>query len=116
MFDSGFSLSHPSLQHLNISATWDFVDGMLYIYTLPPTYSHHVQNRTDDPNVDLGPNDATNIVRHGTAVLSNVGAAMPGELYGPAFNATFLLARTEDVNDEAIIEEDSTFFCISLNI
>jgi serine protease AprX len=41
---------------------------------------------------------------HGGAVLSNIGAKMPGQLYGGAFESSFYLIRTEDVASENEIE------------
>jgi hypothetical protein len=35
-----------------------------------------------------------------------------GKIYGPAFDARFLLAKTEDVSSETPIEEDSSLFLL----
>ncbi len=43
---------------------------------------------------------------HGTNTLSTMGGFAPGQLIGPAYAATFLLAVTEDVASETPIEED----------
>lgn len=43
---------------------------------------------------------------HGTATLSTLGGKDDGEHYGPAFGATFLLAKTESVEIEDPVEED----------
>ena len=37
---------------------------------------------------------------HGTAVLSTIASNAPGEFMGVAFDAEFLLAKTEDVSSE----------------
>ena len=42
---------------------------------------------------------------HGTAVLSTIGANMPGELVGTAPKASFHFLRTEDTGSEYLIEE-----------
>ncbi|MFC2083453.1 S8 family peptidase [Bacteroidota bacterium] len=44
---------------------------------------------------------------HGTAVLSLIGGFEEGILISPAFNAGFLLAKTEDIRSETQIEEDN---------
>ena len=44
---------------------------------------------------------------HGTAVLSTIAAYAPGDLIGVAFDAEFLLAKTEDVTQEVQQEEDN---------
>lgn len=42
---------------------------------------------------------------HGTAVLSTMGANLPGQLIGTAPKADYLLIRTEDTGSEYLIEE-----------
>ncbi len=44
---------------------------------------------------------------HGTAVLSIIAGFDEGELVGPAFNAKFVLAKTEYVPTETHVEEDN---------
>jgi subtilisin family serine protease len=44
---------------------------------------------------------------HGTATLSVLGGFRQGELIGPAYNASFLLAKTEDTESETHVEEDN---------
>jgi subtilisin family serine protease len=88
MLDSGFNnLNHEALDHLDIVATWDFLNG--------------------DPNVfyeegQMGTGD------HGTNTLGTIAGYEPGELIGPAFGASFLLGKTEngDLDWERHIEED----------
>lgn len=86
MLDDGFNnLNHQALDHLDIVATWDFVNG--------------------DPNVfdeegQMGNGD------HGTRTLGTIAGYEPGELVGPAFGASFLLAKTENSEWERHIEED----------
>jgi subtilisin family serine protease len=44
---------------------------------------------------------------HGTAVLSTIGGYAPGELVGPAFAASYILAKTENTDSETPVEEDN---------
>jgi len=60
--------------------TRDFVDGDNYVY-------HSSQ--------------------HGTAVLSCMGAKLPGKMVGTAPDASYILIRTEDVSSESLVEEDN---------
>ncbi|HVD97051.1 MAG TPA: S8 family serine peptidase [Cytophagaceae bacterium] len=84
LLDAGFK-NAPSLsftQHLftnnRILATYDFVAGELNVYD-------------DDP--------------HGLEVLSVVGGYQQDALIGTAYNASFVLLRTEDTNSETETEE-----------
>jgi serine protease AprX len=86
MMDAGFDRwsSHQAFDSLNVIATWDFVD-----------------NDADVENGNVGTGS------HGTSTLSLIGGFSEGELIGPAFNADFLLARTEDIYSETPVEEDN---------
>ncbi|KAK5582556.1 hypothetical protein RB653_004141 [Dictyostelium firmibasis] len=84
MLDSGFYKSHEAFDHLKIVAEHNFIDG-----------SDNTQGEMDDPQNS-----------HGTATLSTIGAYMPGVMIGAAYNASFLLGKTEIVSVESIIEED----------
>lgn len=86
MMDAGFDRwsTHEVFDSLNVIATWDFVDN--------------------DADVENG---NTGIGGHGTATLSLIGGFYEGKLIGPAFNADYLLARTEDIFSETPIEEDN---------
>ncbi len=81
VFDAGFRLQHEVFNGLDVKATRDFVDG------------------------GGNPDGAGEI--HGIEVLSVLGGYAPGQLVGPAYNATFLLARTEDDLSESRAEEDN---------
>lgn len=86
MLDSGFNnLQHEALDHLNILATWDFVNN--------------------DANVSDEAGQMGN-GNHGTYTLSAIGGYQPGKLIGPAYRASFLLAKTENTQWERHIEED----------
>ncbi len=79
--DAGFdNLAHEVFDSMNIVAMWDFVDN--------------------DPDVSQGGS-------HGTSTLSTIGGFKEGKLIGPAFNADYLLARTEDIFSETPVEEDN---------
>jgi subtilisin family serine protease len=82
--DTGFKIDHPAFAQMHIVATRDFING--------------------DDDVDDGDPSQLN---HGTAVLSAAGAAVDGELYGPAYKASFALAKTEIEGVEIQIEEDN---------
>ena len=82
VFDTGFpNLEHEAFGSMTILAEHDFVAGR-----------DTVRGSTDN---------------HGTATLSTLGGRRDGELFGPAYGATFLLAITEDVRSETPIEEDN---------
>jgi subtilisin family serine protease len=81
VMDAGFAnLTHEVFSNMNIAATYDFVVGS-------PTLVDHF---------------------HGTATLSLIGGYKEGQLIGPAYGATYLLARTEnDPGSETPQEEDN---------
>jgi subtilisin family serine protease len=99
--DSGFLTEHESLEHLKIVAEWDFI-----------------QNDAVTSNQDKDPPDQHD---HGTFVLStiagynvgrlvgpgiNVSTSTPSIDYIPAYNAEYLLAKCELVEQEIRVEED----------
>ena len=84
--DTGFRTSHQAFSGVDIIGTYDFV--------------------SDDSIVSYQDGDPSNIESHGTACWSVASGAFPGTHYGPAFGASYLLARTEDVSGETMIEED----------
>jgi serine protease AprX len=61
----------------------------------------------DDHNTQNEPGDPIEQHYHGTYCWSALGGAFDGKLYGPAYGASFLLAKTEDVSLEEPIEEDN---------
>jgi len=89
MFDTGFRLDHPAIQHLQdkIIAEYDFIQK--------------------DSITANQSGDASNQDSHGTITLSTIGGYLPGRLVGPAFGASFLLAKTEKVDEEINLEEDN---------
>lgn len=86
MLDDGFNnLGHEALDHLDILATWDFVNGDSQVF---------------DEEGQMGNGD------HGTNTLGTIAGYEPGELVGPAFGASFILGKTENSEYERHIEED----------
>lgn len=90
VFDGGFYKEHASLNGLDLVAERDFV--------------------CDDDDTQYDPGDPCDTPRsndHGTYTWSALGGYSPGKLIGPAFGATFVLAKTEDVTREIHLEEDN---------
>jgi len=86
VFDTGFdTLSHEAFAAMSIVDRHDFVNG--------------------DDDVANGRDRGEG--SHGTETLSVLGGWAPGHLIGPAFNATFILAKTEDTSSETPVEEDN---------
>jgi subtilisin family serine protease len=85
VLDAGFdNLPHPAFASTRIVATRDFVNG-------------------DDNVADGGIGEGS----HGTATLSVIGGFQPGEIIGPAFAASYILAKTENTESETPVEEDN---------
>jgi serine protease AprX len=88
MLDSGFRWrTHEALKNIHVIAEHDFIF-----------------NRDTTAN---GPNDVPDQDSHGTSTLSTIGGFMPGEIIGPAYSASFMLAKTEYIPTETEIEEDN---------
>ncbi|KAB2909313.1 MAG: S8 family serine peptidase [Ignavibacteriaceae bacterium] len=86
VFDTGFNnLEHKAFENIDILAAWDFVNG--------------------DSDVSDGTDAGEG--SHGTNVLSAIGGYSSGNLIGPAYGATFLLAKTENTDSETPLEEDN---------
>jgi MYXO-CTERM domain-containing protein len=86
LLDSGFTLGHSALGHLDVLAQRDFVKG-------------------DDVVSDEG-NDVPGQHNHGTSVLGLLAGQAPGSYMGAAPAVTVILAKTEDISFEQPIEED----------
>lgn len=89
VFDNGFRLlTHEAFDSLRsrIIATYDFVD-------------HKVSVVPNNPSTSFG--------AHGVNTLSTIGGFKSGQLIGPAFGATYILARTENDSSETPMEEDN---------
>jgi subtilisin family serine protease len=87
MFDTGFNnLGHVAFQGLDILVTHDFVNADSIV--------SNQGGQAGDGN-------------HGMMTLSTIAANAPGNLIGPAFGATYLLAKTENTDWERHVEEDA---------
>jgi PKD repeat protein len=91
IFDTGFRKSHEAFaQHYlegRVLAEYDFV--------------------FNDSNTANEPEDWSSAWDHGTYIWSTTGGEKDGVLYGPAFKASFILCKTEDVRSETPVEEDN---------
>ncbi len=86
VIDGGFELSHECFENIDIFAEWDVVN--------------------DDGECGHEVGDPKGQASHGTACLSEIGGYRPGNLIGIAYEATFVLAKSEDISSETPIEED----------
>lgn len=85
LLDAGFNnLDHDCFQELDLLDSWDFVNN--------------------DDNV--GDEDDFGSGSHGTKTLSIIAGYDPGRMIGGAFEATYILAKTENTELEARVEED----------
>ncbi|MEW5841661.1 MAG: S8 family serine peptidase [Bacteroidota bacterium] len=88
LLDTGFRWkTHPAFNQIKILKEYDFVQH---------------DSVTANQAGDSGDQD-----NHGTSVLSIIGGFAPGYLIGPAFNASYILAKTEYVPTETHVEEDN---------
>jgi hypothetical protein len=87
ILDSGFKRTHEAFNQpghqLNVLAEHDFIEGDTF---------------TGETNDDQH--------AHGTYVLGTIGAYQPNVIVGGAYDASFLLAKTEIVPTETQVEED----------
>lgn len=86
IFDTGFWLDHESLLSVNVIAEHDFIN--------------------DDDVTANEPGDPEGQHYHGTQCLSLLAGNSPGLLIGAAYDADYILAKTEDTSQEEPIEED----------
>jgi subtilisin family serine protease len=61
----------------------------------------------NDEDTQDEPEDLPGQHNHGTYCWSALGGEADGSLYGPAFGASFILAKTEDTRSETEVEEDN---------
>jgi hypothetical protein len=87
MLDTGFRKDHAAFAHTRPLGEWDFV--------------------FEDGDVQNEPEDSPYQHNHGTGCWGTAGGYAPGNLIGPAFGATFVLAKTEDTRSETRAEEDN---------
>jgi hypothetical protein len=89
MLDTGFDYKyHEAFSRLKVKAEYDFIN-------------QDSVTTNEDKN-----KDALDQHNHGTYTLSAIGGFTAGQLIGPAFGASYLLAKTEVVPSETPIEED----------
>ena len=53
------------------------------------------------------PGDVSDQDWHGTGVFSIIGGFKEGQIIGPAYNASYILAKTENIASETHVEEDN---------
>ena len=88
ILDSGFDWNlHNSLKDRNVIAEYDFI--------------------FDDSVTANQPEDSPSQDSHGTYVFSVLAGFEDSIIIGPAFNSSFILAKTEDIRSETHIEEDN---------
>lgn len=91
MFDTGFKKAHEAFAAAyssgRVLAEHDFI--------------------FNDGETDNEAADSSNQHDHGTYTWSTLGGAVDGKLYGPAYGASFILAKTEYVPTETRVEEDN---------
>ncbi len=91
MFDTGYRKSHEAFAAAigsgRLIAEYDFV--------------------YNDSETANEAEDWSSAWNHGTYTWSTLGGAVEGTHYGPAYGASFLLAKTEDVRSETQVEEDN---------
>lgn len=86
VMDTGFDLDHPAFENIDVLDQYDFL--------------------MDDPDPSQQPEDYPGQAEHGTKVLSLIGAFDEDIYSGGAPEASFILAKTEDISDEYPGEED----------
>ncbi|MFH1748304.1 MAG: S8 family serine peptidase [Planctomycetota bacterium] len=98
MLDTGFARSHTAFTYpghpIDVIAEWDFVANDA--------------NAGYDPDDPVIPSPHGDVYQHahGTIVLGTIAGYAPGEYVGGAYDASFVLAKTEDITDEYPAEED----------
>lgn len=91
ILDTGFDRSHEAFNEPNhpvqVVAEWDFIDN--------------------DADAGIEPGDPDAQHDHGTYILGIVGGYKPGSFVGAAYDAAFILCKTEDTTGEYPAEEDN---------
>lgn len=91
ILDTGFKRTHDAFNDpghsLNVIAEWDFINND----------ANTANEAGDDPNQH----------NHGTYILGTLGGYLPNQYVGSAYDASFILCKTEDVTQEVIAEEDN---------
>ncbi|MBN2600756.1 MAG: S8 family serine peptidase [Candidatus Marinimicrobia bacterium] len=93
IIDAGFNKEHSAFQYIidndRLIAEWDFI--------------FKDNNVQDEISADTTSYPQS---RHGTSVWSVIGGYVPDVLIGAAYGAEFLLAKSERIGSESILEED----------
>jgi subtilisin-like proprotein convertase family protein len=91
VLDTGFRRDHDAFNQLgheiDVIAEFDFVDN--------------------DPDTSNEIGDFGSQHDHGTMILATMATYYPGEMVGGAFDASYILAKTEDTTGETPVEEDN---------
>lgn len=91
VLDTGYALTHAAYTNpahpIQVIAERDFI------------------NNDNETGIEFGDPESQHF--HGTAVLGAIAAYKPGDLVGGAYDAAFVLAKTEDVTQEVPAEEDN---------
>ncbi|MBU0618298.1 MAG: S8 family serine peptidase, partial [Planctomycetes bacterium] len=91
ILDTGFDRSHEAFNQpghlLQVVTEWDFIDN--------------------DGDAGIEPGDPDGQHSHGTCILGIVGGYKPGSFVGAAYDAAFILCKTEDTTAEYPAEEDN---------
>lgn len=93
VLDGGFFPEHEAFARVRLVATRDFVE--------------HDRSVGYDPTRPAAPYNTRRMEAHGTYTLSALGGFAPGHVVGPAYRAEFALGRTEVVESETRMEEDT---------
>jgi len=90
VLDTGFRRDHHAFRNddheIDVLDEWDFLD--------------------DDDDTSPQPGDRAEQHHHGTYILGMLASRLPGRLVGPAYDASYLLAKVEDADREYLGEED----------
>jgi subtilisin family serine protease len=94
MLDTGFYKEHESITQGRILAEYDFLfeDG---------------ETQNEDSRDSSLQNQRYSQHNHGTHTYSALGGYWPGRLIGPAYECSYLLAKTESIPGEYEAEEDN---------
>lgn len=119
-----YGLSQGQLEQMNLITLHDlgFTGGDIVIGVLDTGFhrGHEAFNQpghmidvvleydfiNDDDFTGIEPGDPSAQHNHGTMVLGTIASYLPGVLIGGAFDASFILCKTEDATDEYMQEED----------
>ncbi len=93
LLDGGFYVGHEAFVRLHVVAARDFVEHDRTVGYDP----YRIGDQYNTPQMEY----------HGTYTFSALGGFAPGALIGPAFHADFALGRTEVVETETRMEEDT---------